>query len=220
MKLQVKELTHAYDGGQPLYENVNLKFDSGKLYTIVGESGSGKTTLLSFLAGLDVPQKGGVYLEDINIRKIGLTNYRKRDVAIVFQQFNLLNYMSALDNILTALSITKSKHRGDRQYVLDMLNKVGINELDARKNVQLLSGGQQQRVAIVRAMLVDAPIVIADEPTGNLDSENSMGIVKMFQGLAHESGKTVIIITHDVNVAEQGDIKIQLKDHQFSTYES
>lgn len=214
--LTVKNLTHWYgQADKPLYENVDLSFDSDKVYTIVGASGSGKTTFLSFIAGLDKPQKGDIFLDGKNIKKIGATNYRKHKVAIVFQQYNLLTYMSALDNILTALSVTDSGHKGEKQYVLDSLKSVGIEEADAKKNVQKLSGGQQQRVAIIRAMLVDANIVIADEPTGNLDGENSEMIIKLFQDLAHEHHKTVIIVTHDPKIADQGDVKISLEDREF-----
>lgn len=214
--LTVKNLTHWYgQADKPLYENVDLSFDSDKVYTIVGASGSGKTTFLSFIAGLDKPQKGDIFLDGKNIKKIGATNYRKHKVAIVFRQYNLLTYMSALDNILTALSVTDSGHKGEKQYVLDSLKSVGIEEADAKKNVQKLSGGQQQRVAIIRAMLVDANIVIADEPTGNLDGENSAMIIKLFQDLAHEHHKTVIIVTHDPKIADQGDVKISLEDREF-----
>lgn len=214
--LTVKNLTHWYgQADKPLYEDVDLSFDTGQVYTIVGASGSGKTTLLSFLAGLDKPQKGDIFLDGKNLKKIGVTNYRKHKVAIVFQQYNLLGYMSALDNILTALSVTGSAHKGERQYVLDTLKRVGINEDDAKKNVQKLSGGQQQRVAIVRALLVDANIVIADEPTGNLDGENAAMIINLFQELAHDHQKSVIIVTHDPHVADQGDVKISLENREF-----
>lgn len=214
--LTVKNLAHWYGKSEkPLYENVNLSFESDKVYTIIGASGSGKTTFLAFIAGLDKPQAGEIFLDGENIEKIGATNYRKHKVAIVFQQYNLLVYMSALDNVLTALAVTDSEHKNDKQYVLDALTGVGIDEADAKKNVQQLSGGQQQRVAIIRAMLVDANIVIADEPTGNLDDENSAMIIKLFQDLAHEHHKTVIIVTHDTKIAQKGDVQIKLADHQF-----
>ncbi|MFD1317999.1 ABC transporter ATP-binding protein [Loigolactobacillus zhaoyuanensis] len=214
--LTVKNLAHWYGKtGKPLYEEVNLNFDAAKVYTIIGASGSGKTTFLAFIAGLDKPQTGEIFLDGENINQIGLTNYRKHKVAIVFQQYNLLTYMSALDNVLTALAVTDSQHKNEKQYVLDALKSVGIEETDAKKNVQKLSGGQQQRVAIIRAMLVDANIVIADEPTGNLDDENSALIVKLFQDLAHEHHKTVIIVTHDTKIAEKGDVQIKLIERQF-----
>jgi putative ABC transport system ATP-binding protein len=215
--LEIKNLTHYFnDASQPLYKDVNLSFAQGKMYAIVGESGSGKTTLMSFLAGLDAPREGQILLDGKDVNKIGLTNFRRNDVAIIFQSYNLLNYMSAYQNVKSALSITKSQHANDKQYILDALAKVGIDEVNAMKNVQKLSGGQQQRVAIVRAMLVDAPIVAADEPTGNLDTENSKAIVGLFKDLTRDLNKTVIIITHDEKVAAQADVIIRLADHQFS----
>lgn len=217
MTLTIKHLTHWYtDESNKLYTDVNLEFESGKFYAIVGESGSGKTTILSFLAGLDLPREGEIAVDGESINKIGLTKYRQRYVATIFQAYNLLTTMTAYQNIETALAVTNSAHKGDRQYILDQLAKVGINEEKAFKNVQKLSGGEQQRVAIVRALLVDAPIVAADEATGNLDHENSELIVDLFKELAHDYGKTVILITHDRDVAKEADVQIELKDHKFT----
>ncbi|MDR0899019.1 MAG: ABC transporter ATP-binding protein [Lactobacillaceae bacterium] len=216
MTLTVKNLTHSF--GHPddaLYKDVNMEFKPSTLYSIVGESGSGKTTFLSFIAGLDVPNSGDVEFDGKPIQKIGLVNYRKHDVAIVFQAYNLLNYMTALENVLSALSITESKHKGDKEYALQLLERVGIDKTLATKNVQKLSGGQQQRVAVVRALAVDAPVILADEPTGNLDSETSKGIISLFQEIAHKDDKTVIIVTHDDNVAAAADVKIRLADREF-----
>ena len=202
-----------YNGGQC---DVNLTFESGKFYAIVGESGSGKTTLLSFLAGLDVPREGDILVDGVSIKKIGLTAFRQKYVSTIFQSYNLLTTMTAFQNVQTALAITKSKHANDKTYILEQLARVGIDEEKAQKNVQRLSGGEQQRVAIVRALLVDAPIVAADEATGNLDHENSEKIVALFAELAHEFGKTVILITHDREVAKQADEQLLLKDHVFT----
>jgi putative ABC transport system ATP-binding protein len=216
MALKIEHLTHWYtDASQKLYEDVNLDFEDGKFYSIVGESGSGKTTILSFLAGLDEPREGEILVDGISAKKIGLTKYRQRNVATIFQAYNLLNTMTAYQNIETALAVTHSKHQGEKQYILDALARVGIDEAKSKKNVQQLSGGEQQRVAIVRALLVDAPIVAADEPTGNLDHENSQVIVDLFKELAHEYNKTVIMITHDGEIAKQTDVQIHLRNHKF-----
>jgi putative ABC transport system ATP-binding protein len=217
MTLEIKNLTHWYtDKDNILYKDVNLTFDDGKFYAIVGESGSGKTTLLSFLAGLDEPREGDILVNGQSLKQIGLTKYRQRNVSTIFQAYNLLNTMTAYQNINTALAITGSKHADDKAYILKGLADVGIDESLAYKNVQQLSGGEQQRVAIVRALLVDAPIVAADEATGNLDHENSEKIVALFAELAHKYGKTVILITHDREVAAQADEQILLKDHKFT----
>lgn len=198
-----------------LYKEVNLDFDQGKLYGIVGPSGSGKTTLLTILSGLDKPSTGIVEFEDTPISKIGLTKFRNQYVSIVFQSYNLLPYMSAVDNVVTAMKITNSISGNSYEYALEALKKVGIDETLAKKNVQKLSGGQQQRVAVVRAMCCSAPIVVADEPTGNLDGKNTQEIIKLFQDLAHQENKCVIIVTHEKDVAESCDIQLKLQDKQF-----
>ncbi|WP_270310720.1 ABC transporter ATP-binding protein [Weissella cibaria] len=216
MTLEIKHLTHWYtDRNHKLYEDVNLTFESGRFYAIVGESGSGKTTLLSFLAGLDEPREGDILVDGVSIKEIGLTKFRQKYVSTIFQAYNLLNTMTAFQNVQTALAITGSIHAKDKAYILDQLARVGIDEEKAHKNVQRLSGGEQQRVAIVRALLVDAPIVAADEATGNLDHENSQKIVDLFAELAHEFGKTVILITHDRDVASRADEQLLLQNHVF-----
>lgn len=216
MTLEIKHLTHWYtDRDHKLYEDVNLTFESGRFYAIVGESGSGKTTLLSFLAGLDKPREGDILVDGVSIKEIGLTKFRQKYVSTIFQAYNLLNTMTAFQNVQTALAITGSIHAKDKAYILDQLARVGIDEEKAHKNVQRLSGGEQQRVAIVRALLVDAPIVAADEATGNLDHENSQKIVDLFAELAHEFGKTVILITHDRDVASRADEQLLLQNHVF-----
>ncbi|MHB9627507.1 ABC transporter ATP-binding protein [Weissella cibaria] len=216
MTLEIKHLTHWYtDRDHKLYEDVNLTFESGRFYAIVGESGSGKTTLLSFLAGLDEPREGDILVDGVSIKEIGLTKFRQKYVSTIFQAYNLLNTMTAFQNVKTALAITGSIHAKDKAYILDQLARVGIDEEKAHKNVQRLSGGEQQRVAIVRALLVDAPIVAADEATGNLDHENSQKIVDLFAELAHEFGKTVILITHDRDVASRADEQLLLQNHVF-----
>lgn len=216
MTLEIKHLTHWYtDRDHKLYEDVNLTFESGRFYAIVGESGSGKTTLLSFLAGLDEPREGDILVDGVSIKEIGLTKFRQKYVSTIFQAYNLLNTMTAFQNVQTALAITGSIHAKDKAYILDQLARVGIDEEKAHKNVQRLSGGEQQRVAIVRALLVDAAIVAADEATGNLDHENSQKIVDLFAELAHEFGKTVILITHDRDVASRADEQLLLQNHVF-----
>ncbi|MDR3189639.1 MAG: ABC transporter ATP-binding protein [Lactobacillaceae bacterium] len=218
MTLKITNLTHWYtDASQKLYENVNLEFEDGKFYAIVGESGSGKTTMLSFLAGLDIPREGEIEVNGESIRKIGLTKYRQKNVATIFQAYNLLSTMTAYQNIETALAVTNSSHKGDKTYILAALANIGIDAELANKNVQKLSGGEQQRVAIVRALLVDAPVVAADEPTGNLDHENSKRIVELFKELAHTYGKTVIMITHDRETAKEADVTIELRNRGFHT---
>jgi putative ABC transport system ATP-binding protein len=213
--LTVENLSHQYTtDDKPLYEDVNLKFEPGTMYSIVGESGSGKTTLLSFIAGLDTPKVGSIDLNGKSIKSIGLDKYRNRDVSIIFQAYNLMNYMSAFQNVKMALEITRSKNAGDKQYIETSLNKLGLQNELLNKNVQKLSGGQQQRVAVARALAVDAKIILADEPTGNLDAENTKEIISIFKEIAHKEGKTVIIVTHDSKVAKAADVQIKIQNRQ------
>lgn len=215
--LEVKKVNYWYkDKDEALYEDIDLTFEEGKLYSILGSSGSGKTTFLSLIAGLDVPKTGEIFYDGKSLKKIGLTNYRNQCVSIVFQSYNLLPYMSAVDNIVSAMEITNSQQKNRKEYALSMLEKVGITKEMAQKNVQHLSGGQQQRVAIVRAMCCDAKLVVADEPTGNLDEKNSLEIIRLFKELAHEQGKCVIVITHERDIAKECDTILELKNRKFN----
>lgn len=214
--LTAKNVSYWYDTEEnSLYKDVNLDFEAGKLYGIIGSSGAGKTTLLTLLSGLDKPRRGSILYDGTDIQKIGLTQYRNRYVSIVFQAYNLLPYMSALDNVLTAMAITHSTHENAADFAFAMLSQVGINPELAHKNVQKLSGGQQQRVAIVRAMCCSAPIVVADEPTGNLDEVNTQEIIRLFQELAHQQQKCVILVTHEKEVAASCDVQYHLQNKTF-----
>ena len=210
--LKVNDLGYWYDRQEnSLFEHVNLEFKSGTSYAIVGQSGSGKTTFLSLLAGLDKPRAGQIELNGEPINKIGLTNYRRSKVAIVFQSYNLLTYMSPLNNLMTAMAITNSEHRGDKDYAMKMLRRLGISDDQMKKNVQRLSGGQQQRVAIARALANDPDILLCDEPT----EENTKYVIDQFQKIAHEQKKCVIIVTHEPDVADACDHSYRLEKHQF-----
>lgn len=216
--ITAKNVGYWYDKGNiPLYQHVNLTFEKGVLYSILGSSGSGKTTFLSLLAGLEKPKEGEILYEGTSISKMGLTKFRNQKVSIVFQAYNLLPYMTALQNIVTAMEITRSKETDKKTYALKMLKKVGISEDLANKNVMKLSGGQQQRIAIVRAMCTDTELIVADEPTGNLDEETSRDIIHLFQELAHKENKCIILVTHEKEVASESDVCIQLKNKEFTT---
>ncbi|GEO67622.1 ABC transporter ATP-binding protein [Levilactobacillus spicheri] len=214
--LKTQDLGYWYQtANEPLFQNVNLTFDVGKSYAILGHSGTGKTTFLSLIAGLDKPKTGEILLEDRSLKQIGLTNYRRHDVAIVFQAYNLFTYMSPLDNLLTAMAITNAKHAGDKAYARQILKDLGIADDQLTRNVQHLSGGQQQRVAIARTMACDAQLVVADEPTGNLDEDNTRAVIAQFQKIAHEQHKCVIIVTHEPDVAAQCDHQFRLENKRF-----
>lgn len=198
-----------------LFKDINLEFNAGKMYAILGASGSGKTTFLSVIAGLDTARAGDVTYEDTSLKKIGLRNYRRKDVSIIFQAYNLLPYLSAVDNVLSAMEISGSKQADKKAYAFASLAQVGIDEAMAKKKVTQLSGGQQQRVAIVRALCCEHPLIVADEPTGNLDEQTSNDIVVLFQRIAHEENKCIIIVTHDQDVAAACDHVYELKNKTF-----
>lgn len=201
---------------QDILKNINISFERGNFYTITGPSGSGKTTFLALASALDVPKEGAILYEGTDIRKIGLTNFRNKHVSIVFQSYNLLPYMTALQNIVTAMEISKSSHKDKKQFATRMLKKVGITEKQAKQKVLTLSGGQQQRVAIARALCCEADLIVADEPTGNLDEDTAKEIVRLFVELAHSEGKCVVVVTHDQSIAEVSDINIKLSKGSLS----
>lgn len=215
--LRTKNLSYWYQNeADYLFKDVNLQFTDGQMYAILGASGSGKTTFLSLISGLDTPKGGSILYNEEPLQAIGLRNYRRKDVSIVFQSYNLLPYMTALDNVLTAMDISGAKRENKKQYALDCLAKVGIDQELAMKKVTMLSGGQQQRVAIVRALCCDHSLIVADEPTGNLDENTSKEIVKLFQQIAHEEHKCIIIVTHEQEVAKACDQVYELKKKEFS----
>lgn len=215
MTLHTKNIGYWYTNNPDdyLFKDVNLSFERGKIYAILGQSGSGKTTFLSLLAGLDSPKAGKIYLDDKDINKSGLSNYRKNTVSTIFQAYNLMTYMTARQNVQTALEITNTPV--DNAKIDELFELVGIPKEIIDKPVLQLSGGQQQRVAIVRALATNHNVIIADEPTGNLDEEVTQDIVNIFKDIAHQQNKTVIIVTHETAVAEETDVVFELKKKQF-----
>lgn len=212
--LQANNLEFSYqDGSQTrkILDGVSASFDRGVFYTILGQSGTGKTTLLSMLSALDVPDTGTVTYEGVDIQKIGLSKYRRNTIGIVFQQFNLVPYMSALQNVLVAMSITDNKV-GGQQRALEILASLGIDKDKALRNVKKLSGGEQQRVAIARALATDVDVIFADEPTGNLDVKTQKEIIEIFKDLTLNHDKCIIVVTHSNSVARSSDVILTMKD--------
>jgi putative ABC transport system ATP-binding protein len=195
------------DGSRKLVvlKDANVDFREGTFYSIIGPSGSGKTTTLALAGALDIPESGTVTFEDKDIKKIGLTKFRRDNVAMVFQSYNLISYMSALENVQMAMEISGKKVPDKRQKSLELLEKLGLTPEECKRNVRRLSGGQQQRVAIARALASEAKIVLADEPTGNLDTETAEDIVRILKELADTYGKCVIVVTHSVEVSKKAD---------------
>jgi putative ABC transport system ATP-binding protein len=218
--LKFEQVGYWYNQGsrkKNIIKDANVAFEKGKFYTIIGASGSGKTTFLSLASALDVPKEGKILYEGQDISKIGLSKFRNQYVSIVFQSYNLLPYMTAIQNILTAMEITGSDMANKKEYAYEMLAKMGIDKADAKQRVLTLSGGQQQRVAIARALCCQSDLIVADEPTGNLDEETSEEIINIFKDLAYKENKCVLMVTHNTDIAKQSDVIIKLSKGQLST---
>lgn len=207
-KLDIKDINYYYIDGtkkNQVLKGVNATFESGKFYAIVGESGSGKTTLISLMSALETLQEGDILYNDKSIKNIGLSNFRLKYVNIVFQAYNLINYMTAKENVDVAIDFANSSVNA-----YDMLNTVGIDNTKADRLVLKLSGGEQQRVAIARSLASDVPIIVADEPTGNLDEETEDKIIEILKKMASD-GKIVILVTHSKKVASLADVVYEMK---------
>ena len=206
--LSLKNISFSY-GKTPVLQNLSYEFEKGKIYCIVGKSGAGKTTLLSLLSGLASPTGGEIFYEDKNVAKIDKYTFRSKYIGVVFQSFNLITKYTAMENVILSMDVAGYKTKSKKQRALDLLKSVGLDEDEATRRVLMLSGGQQQRVAIARALSYDADIILADEPTGNLDTETQNEIMKIFRQLANE-GKCVILVSHSPQVAEMCDECYQL----------
>lgn len=214
--LELKHISYGYIDGnkkRTILNDLSYTFEKGKFYSILGPSGSGKTTLLSLMGALEKTQEGSIYFDGKTIEEIGYTKYRRNHQAIVFQQFNLIPYLSGLQNILNIMHITDNDLPKDKQKTaLNLLNTFGIVESKARRSISQLSGGEQQRVAIARALATNVDLILADEPTGNLDTATQKEIVAIFRKLASEYGRCVIVVTHSDEVAKTSDTQLKLID--------
>ncbi len=194
--LETKNLTYYYFEDTKTFEGLDLEFERGKVYVILGASGSGKTTLLSLLGGLDTPKDGEILFEGKNIAEMGLEKYRHDCVSFVFQNYNLIEYMTPKENVQLV----------DAHATTDTLHQVGLTDEEINRNVLKLSGGQQQRVAIARALASPAPVILADEPTGSLDEDTAQDVTHLLVENARLLNKCVIIVSHSNEVAAAGDV--------------
>lgn len=199
--MEIKGVRYSYDNKRNVLKSVNADFEAGKMYAIVGPSGCGKTTLLSLLGGLDSPTEGQILFAGQDIEKIGLASHRKNDIAFIFQSYNLIDYLTPQENVALTSKLTP----------LPILERVGLTKEESKRNVLKLSGGQQQRVAIARALASDASVILADEPTGNLDEDTAAEIVAILKEYAHQMNKCVVIVTHSSDLAKQADVILRLK---------
>ena len=199
--MEVKNVGYTYDNRRKVLRGINVQMEQGKLYAILGPSGCGKTTLLSLIGGLDSPTSGQILFEDQDIAKTGLSDHRKNHVSFIFQAYNLIDYLTPAENVALTSKLQP----------LPILERLGLTKEEAKRNVLKLSGGQQQRVAIARALASEAPVILADEPTGNLDEDTAQDITEILKESAHQMGKCVVVVTHSNELAKQADVVFRLK---------
>lgn len=212
--LKIENVSYRYSDsleGEYVLKKINYTFSLGNIYAIRGRSGSGKTTLLSLISGLEENYEGNIYYDNKNLKTINLDEYRSNYVGMVFQSYNLLPHLTAVENIILSMDISKIKEKNKKKKAIDLMKKVGLDETFADRRVLKLSGGEQQRVAIARSLSYDPQLILADEPTGNLDKETEDEILDIFKGLAHQENKCIIIVTHSKNVCDNADIVYDLK---------
>ena len=212
--LSIKNASYRYSDAEEddyALRNVNFDFESGKIYAIKGRSGTGKTTLLSLISGLERCTEGEIIFDGKSLKDMNLDRYRNSDIGIVFQSYNLLPFMTASENIILSMDASGLKIKNKKTKAIQLMEKVGLKETYADRKVLRLSGGEQQRVAIARSLSYNPKMIVADEPTGNLDKKTENEILDIFKKLAHEENKCVIIVTHSGNVCDSVDVVYDLK---------
>ena len=212
--LSIKNASYRYSDAEEddyALRNVSFDFESGKIYAIRGRSGTGKTTLLSLISGLERCIEGEITFDGKSLKDMNLDKYRNSDIGIVFQSYNLLPFMTASENIILSMDVNGLKIKNKKEKAIELMEKVGLKETYADRKVLRLSGGEQQRVAIARSLSYNPKMLIADEPTGNLDKQTETEILEIFKKLAHEENKCVIIVTHSQNVCDSVDVIYDLK---------
>ena len=199
--MELKNVVYAYENKKKVLKGINLSVEEGKMYAILGPSGCGKTTLLSLMGGLDSPTNGQILYDGQDIEKMGLSAHRKNNIAFIFQSYNLIDYLTPKENVALTFKLPP----------LPILERVGLTDEESKRNVLKLSGGQQQRVAIARALASDAKVILADEPTGNLDEDTAADVTAILKECAHQMNKCVVIVTHSNELAKQADVIFRLR---------
>jgi len=212
-ELKIENVNYRYKNAARLaLQNVNCAFQPGTVSAVVGPSGSGKTTLLSIMAGLDQPESGKVLIDGTDLAGIDLDAYRREKVSVIFQAFQLFPLLTVMENVCYPMELNGIAPKAAKERAKDLLESVGIGGEKFRRFPANLSGGEQQRVAIARSLATGAGVLLADEPTGNLDGENSRNVVELLTRLAHEEGYCVIIVTHDLTIAKASDLVFNMAD--------
>lgn len=199
--LSFSNLSYSYDKKKNVLNSISAELELGKIYAVLGTSGCGKTTLLSLLGGLDIPARGKILFEGEDIMKNGLENHRRNHVSFIFQSYNLIDYMTPLENVRLTSKLPAEP----------ILEKMGLTKEEMKRNVLQLSGGQQQRVAIARALVSEAPVILADEPTGNLDEDTAMSIMQILEDSVRQMNKCAVIVTHSNEIAKRADVVFRLR---------
>ncbi len=205
--LSFKDLSYSYNQKNTVLKGLSAELELGKIYAILGSSGCGKTTLLSLLGGLDSPTKGTIFFHGEDIAKKGLACHRRNHVAFIFQAYNLIDYLTPKENVALTSKLPP----------MPILEKMGLTKEEAKRNVLQLSGGQQQRVAIARALATEAPVILADEPTGSLDEDTAMAIMDILEENVHKMNKCAVIVTHANEIAKRADFIFRLKRGELKT---
>ena len=214
-RIKAESVSYSYQNKYQTVEavkDVTCTFETGKMYVITGESGSGKSTFLSLLAGLDIPMSGTIIVDGEDLSRIDRDAYRREKVAVIYQAFHLFPLLTALENVMYPLEIQGVARKEARERAKEYLREVGIDEKKFGKYPRMMSGGEQQRTAVARAMASGGRIILADEPTGNLDTENEEKIVELLISLAHDRDFTVIMVTHNRQIADRADVRLVMKD--------
>lgn len=212
MQLELQNVGYSYNGKELVLRHVNYRFEDSRIYAITGRSGAGKTTLLSLLSQLTKPTEGKILYNGLDVSEVDQYLYRSQYAGVIFQSFNLLMHLTAVENVMLSMDIAGVKKENNRAYAMELLEKVGLSKEESQRRILKLSGGQQQRVAIARAVSYDPAILLADEPTGNLDEDTQDEIMEIFKGLAYEEQKCIILVTHSPVVASLADEVYALTD--------
>lgn len=204
--MTLDKVSYRYDKAtRSTLQDINAEFESGKIYAVVGKSGSGKSTLLSLIAGLDICSQGRIYYKEKDLSTMNRDEYRARNIGVIFQDYNLLTNATAIDNVVLSMEISGVKERNKKSKAYEILQKVGIDQETAKRKVRKLSGGEQQRIGIASAISHESEMILADEPTSNLDQDTEKEIMDILTDLAHKEGKCVIIVTHSKKVSSYAD---------------
>jgi putative ABC transport system ATP-binding protein len=220
--LRAEEATYVYRNKYQTVRAVNgvsYSFELGKFYAILGKSGSGKTTLLSLLAGLDLPTSGRIVYEETPTDQLDRNAYRRDHATVIYQNFNLFPLLTALENVEYPLWLKGVSDREAEKRATEMLRSMDISEDMFKRYPAMLSGGEQQRIAIARALCTDAQVILADETTGNLDSENGANVLSILKSLAHNKNRCVIVVTHDISIAGEADEVLRMRDGEINQEE-